>query len=358
MLIAKNSPTPIEVQVAIAERTEDIRLLQMANILPRHEPIKLAEKIGMLDVVSDGRVEVGVGTGSGDRQTQIFNRYRRDTPIDREENKEIFLERLEILVNAWTMNSFSYHGKFHDVPPEGIKWGNNAEYQYLEDEVSESSPDEFLNIDTEPWTLESIGVFPQPVQNPHPQLWRPISSVRTAIWAAQHGINGCTYCTDFSWVKKLVEAYYNAAEKAAWPDRRREYYGQSFNYGWDEQRRRGLVSQMLIFNTEIAGQESIERYNRGLECLMTVRMLDNPTEEVDGTAIDADEYVEENDAPIVGDSEEIIDQLAKFRDLCGYEDFIVFPTIGVPGMTHEDKLEQMRVFAEEIIPYFSRTAMS
>ena len=351
-LLAKSSPTPLQVQVAIAQETEDIRLLQMANVLPWHEPVKLAERIGMLDTISDGRAEVGVSTGTGNRERGVFEQYRRSSPPDGDENWDIFIEKLEILVQAWTKDYFEYHSEHHDLPPESTRQDIELEYEYLADEKSGVSPRELVHLDSEPRTLRSISVFPRPKQQPHPQLWKPVGSKRSAIWAAQHGLNACTYCVDFSWVEELIQTYHRVAEKTGWPDHRPKYDGRPFNYGWDEQRGRGVTAEVLVFNTEVATEETFERYKRGVEFLFAIDNVKVGTQETEEAAADAERHINQHDAPIVGDTDEIIDQLARFRDVCGYEDFIVFPTIGVPGLEHEEKLTQMETFAEQVVPYF------
>lgn len=351
-LIGKNSPTPIQVQIAVAERTEDIRLLQMANILPWHEPIKIAERIGMLDTISDGRTEVGVGIGSGDREREIFSQYRRESSIDREKDWELFREKYDILLQSWSTDFFDHHGESHDIPPEDIAWGNDHERQYLRDEVSGVDPSAILGTRDQEPNLKSVSTFPQPKQKPHPQIWKPVASERAAIWAAQHGINGCTFCTDFAWMGELLEDYYEALEDAGWPDHRDEYDGQPFNYGWDEERGRGLVAQVPVFNTEVASDEAFERYKLGQEFHLTFRKATLPSNQADDIEINAEKHIRESDAPIVGDSEHIIEQLAMYEAVCGYEDFAVFLTFGVPGMTHEDKIQQIRAFSEEVAPYF------
>ncbi len=60
---AEMSPNPLLVQMAIATQTKKIRLGQCANIVVWHHPVRLAEQIALLDVISGGRVECGIGRG-------------------------------------------------------------------------------------------------------------------------------------------------------------------------------------------------------------------------------------------------------------------------------------------------------
>ena len=67
-------------------------------------------------------------------------------------------------------------------------------------------------------TLKELQVFPQPVQKPHPQLWEPLTSPRSIKWAAEHGINGVMIVEPNDRLRKNIDIYYEAAEKAGWPD--------------------------------------------------------------------------------------------------------------------------------------------
>jgi Coenzyme F420-dependent N5,N10-methylene tetrahydromethanopterin reductase and related flavin-dependent oxidoreductases len=59
-LFFPTSPDPVLAQMAVAGQSDDIRLLQVANSLTRHDPVRLAERTAALDAVSEGRVDVGI----------------------------------------------------------------------------------------------------------------------------------------------------------------------------------------------------------------------------------------------------------------------------------------------------------
>ena len=352
-LIGKNSPAPLEVQTSIASQTRHVRLVQMANILPWRDPLRLAERLGTLDTISDGRLEVGIGTGSGPREIGLFTDQSGMPLTDREINWDVFVECFEILIRSWTENYFDYHGEWFDIPSDGFEWENEHERQYLETNVSGVDASEYVTDDGGTTTLESISVFPQPVQDPHPQIWKPIGSKRSAKWAALFGINGCTVGIDFSAVRNLIDAYTETAEEAGWPDHRPEYDGDPFDSGWDQKRDRGIMAQVPVFNTDRADDAAFERFKLGQEFLLSIQQSPLSPEQGEESPIDGDEFIRQNDAPIVGDTEEIIDQLATFTEVCGYEELTLFLTPGAPGMKQEDKLTQMQVFAEEVVPYFT-----
>ncbi len=96
-------------------------------------------------------------------------------------------------------------------------------------------------------TLREIQVFPQPVQKPHPQIWEPLTSERSVRWAAQRGINGYFIVEPNSRLRKNIEIYYDEAEKQGWPDRQNR---GRFKYGWDAEKRRGIVTCRYIHVVE------------------------------------------------------------------------------------------------------------
>src|SRR5205823_301296 len=112
-----------------------------------HNPIQLAEDYAMVDVVSGGRLEYGIGLGNtaGD-----FEKYG----VAREEARDRFEESGEIIVKAWTNEGFSHDGRF--------------------------------------WQYEDVALYPRPVQRPHPPLWVAGHSPESFGWAGRHGCNVMT----------------------------------------------------------------------------------------------------------------------------------------------------------------------
>jgi alkanesulfonate monooxygenase SsuD/methylene tetrahydromethanopterin reductase-like flavin-dependent oxidoreductase (luciferase family) len=84
----------------------------MANILPWWHPIRVAEQAAMLDVISGGRLEFGIGRGYQPREAEVFGRPYGATIQDQERNRSYYHEAYEIIMKAWTQPSFSHHGEF------------------------------------------------------------------------------------------------------------------------------------------------------------------------------------------------------------------------------------------------------
>ena len=98
------SVDPATLASAIASRTSRVRIGLAAAILPFHDPIRLAEQMALVDIISKGRLDVGVGRGN---RPSEFAGYR----IPQVESRERFDEAVQIMVRAWTEERISY-----DIP--------------------------------------------------------------------------------------------------------------------------------------------------------------------------------------------------------------------------------------------------
>ena len=130
---------------ALAMRTKTLRLGSAVMVLPWHNPVLLAEQAATLDLISDGRLDFGIGKGYRHSEFKGFL-------IAPEEAQARFDESLEVMIRAWTERSrFSHHGRF--------------------------------------WRFEDIVVEPPPAQKPHPPLWVAAGSETSIRRAASRGFN-------------------------------------------------------------------------------------------------------------------------------------------------------------------------
>jgi alkanesulfonate monooxygenase SsuD/methylene tetrahydromethanopterin reductase-like flavin-dependent oxidoreductase (luciferase family) len=99
-------PSLLTAAAAIASRTERIRIGTKILILPFHDPVRLAEDIAVVDILSGGRIEVGAASGYRKAEFDAFG-------IAHRERGARMREGLEILVRALSGEEFTYAGKFH-----------------------------------------------------------------------------------------------------------------------------------------------------------------------------------------------------------------------------------------------------
>ncbi len=128
---------------AAAQRTKRAKLLIYGNLLPLHEPLRLAEELAMLDCLSGGRLISGFARGIP-REYQVHN-------VPLAESRARFDEAYDIITRAWAEEVFSYAGRF--------------------------------------WSYKDVALWPRPVQQPHPPVWIPVTGSKESIeFAAKHDI--------------------------------------------------------------------------------------------------------------------------------------------------------------------------
>ena len=96
-----NSPNLMA--ASAAQRTKRIKLLIYGNLLPLHEPLRLAEELAMLDCLSNGRIVSGFARGIP-REYNVYS-------VPLRESRARFEEAWEIIRRAWTEEVFSFDGQ-------------------------------------------------------------------------------------------------------------------------------------------------------------------------------------------------------------------------------------------------------
>jgi len=134
------TPSPVVLLAAIAARTTRVQLSTDILLLPLYNALKLAEDLATIDIISGGRVMLGVGMGYRDEEFAAFGTNRRER-VGRTE------EGIAVLRGAWREGPFSFEGRYY--------------------------------------RLDNVDVTPKPVQRPHPPLWLAAMSEPAARRAAR-----------------------------------------------------------------------------------------------------------------------------------------------------------------------------
>ena len=371
---AEFSPNPLLAQAAVASQTKRIRLGQAANIINWWHPVRFAEQVAMLDVISGGRVEAGIGRGFQTRESEVFGWPTGSTQQDQERNRAYFDEALEVILKAWTEPSFSHHGEFFSIPPSYTKWNHRQTLalfaqdgmeRSVEDVLRVGPPDEYSAgnpVEATTTVLKEISVFPQPVQRPHPQLWIPCFSRRTGTVAAKLGANAYSLIAPTFQAKGLMDRYHDESEKAGWPDR----LGRGeWRYGWDGDKRRGVavVRGVHVLRDGPGREAELARIKIGIELawdyygafafgIIFLKPDEfgsfDPSKKVTG------EQLIDSEVVLVGSSEEIIEKILRLHAELGAQDMNLILEFENPGFAPEEVEEQMRIFAAEVAPTLRR----
>jgi len=126
----------------VAARTKRLRIGAGVTLAAFYHPLRLAEEIALLDILSGGRVNWGAGRGFDEREFRIFK-----VPMD--ESQARFREAVDVVMQAWASERLRYRGEF--------------------------------------FTFDDVEVLPKPLQQPHPPMWVAAGSPEATRWAASAG---------------------------------------------------------------------------------------------------------------------------------------------------------------------------
>jgi alkanesulfonate monooxygenase SsuD/methylene tetrahydromethanopterin reductase-like flavin-dependent oxidoreductase (luciferase family) len=98
----------------------------------------------MVDAISAGRLEFGIGSGNTEMDYKVFG-------VTRENDRQRLDEAFEVILKAWTHERVSHQGEF--------------------------------------WRFDELTLYPRPVQDPHPPIWVAGTSEQTLGWAGRHGFH-------------------------------------------------------------------------------------------------------------------------------------------------------------------------
>ncbi len=126
----------------IAARTQRLRIGTAISLAPFYHPLRLAEEIALLDVLSGGRVNFGAGRGFDANEYRNFG-------VAREHSYPMFREHVQVVLAAWRNERLTFHGQF-------------------------------CNFD-------DVEVLPKPLQQPHPPVWLAATSEDAVVWSARNG---------------------------------------------------------------------------------------------------------------------------------------------------------------------------
>jgi len=158
------APSPSVYLAAVAQRTRRLRFGPLVYLLPLYTPLRLIEEICMLDQLSGGRLELGVGRGISPYELAYSG-------VDFLAAQEIYEESLEIILTGLRGGRLTHHGRHY--------------------------------------TYRGVPMELEPVQKPHPPLWQGVVRADGAADAARRGVNIVSTLPGPA-LRTLVEAYFEA----------------------------------------------------------------------------------------------------------------------------------------------------
>ena len=286
---------------AASQRTKNIRLGHGIIQITTNQPHRVAERVATLDLLSGGRVELGLGEGGGPAELHPFGTQVRS-------KRERWLEAVEAIIPMFTSTNWEYHGEFYDFPVRNV--------------------------------------IPKPYQKPHPPLWVACSNIQTIGQAGQWGMGalGFTFISPEA-AKAWVHRYYN--NLLHHPFRLAEYPANP---------NIAMVSGFMCAETDEEAREkaagwtffifALSRYGR--------KGIDAPGESDLWAEYqmwrDSDKAKEAVDNALVGSPETIREKLWQFQK--SHVDQVIL--LNQAGKTsHQDICESLEMFAKEVMPEFT-----
>ncbi len=318
------TPNPVLMGVDIAAHTSTLRIGQAAAIATFWHPIRLAEDLAMLDQLSDGRLEVGVGRGLYGREALNLNPAA--DPRDQKKNRALFEEIVEILKKSWTGEFFSHKGEFFEFPAPGVKWNHP---------LSPATP-EFTDENGE---ITKLQVVPAPLQEGGPALWQVIDSPPSIAKAAQEGIQAIFWLPPVSALKGRFELYQQKASEAQGRD---VPLGEGIALVRDVYVADSMEQARGEFEEAVMNTYQWVTHWRGLSNLM------EEGEELTDQTLDFDFLWDRNQ--LVGTPEYVTEKIRELQSEVNLEHMMLWTTH--PGLKHENAMKSLQLFSEKVKPHF------
>jgi alkanesulfonate monooxygenase SsuD/methylene tetrahydromethanopterin reductase-like flavin-dependent oxidoreductase (luciferase family) len=288
---------------AVAMRTKQIKIRNMICLTasPFNNPVRVAEWVATLDILSKGRVEFGVGRGNTWVQAEAFG-----VPLD--ETRERMAEGLDVVVKAWTNDPFSYKGKFFQFPPRSV--------------------------------------VPKLVQKPHPPLWMAAVSPESHTLAGKLGVGllSLTLLIDLNHMRVDFDIYEEAIKEAQpignYVNHRRAVLTCA-HCAEDAKEARKQAKEGILRFAQIGAQVYEELGKRGESYKYGLSFVDARDKLSDF------DYMDSNDCIIVGDPDICVEKIRRYEE-AGAQELIM----RLDGYGHFNIMRSIELFGKYVIPQF------
>jgi alkanesulfonate monooxygenase SsuD/methylene tetrahydromethanopterin reductase-like flavin-dependent oxidoreductase (luciferase family) len=288
---------------AVARATQRIKLGPMVYLLPLYSPLRLIEEISILDHLSHGRMQTGVGRGVSPFELNFHK-------VDAEKSREIFDDAYDCLVTGLTSNRLTYRGPY---------------YEY-----------------------DDVPVVLHPLQQPYPPFWYGSSNTIGSTWAGEHGMHFATNGPSAA-AKQNADAYRAAltarggAASVPLPD-------------FDGGVAIGVSRTVVVAETEAEARRIARPAYDHLFANQTFLRRENAQKATPGLQADYVARVRTHDmdeaiadgSTIVGTPEQVRAAIERQQDELGINYFIGYFMFGT--MTLADGLRSLRLFTDEVMP--------
>ena len=302
--------SPMVYLAALAQRTSTIRFSQMVLATPFYHPMRFAMDTAMIDQLSRGRLEPGVGMGSLQYETDRWN-------IPQSERRARFPEFIEIVKKAWTEECVTYHGKY--------------------------------------WDFDNAIALPRPYQKPHPPIWYAGRSRQSLEWAAANHANLGAFMRTDEEVAETFGLFRELCREAGHEqDMPRTYLTRSaYVAETDEQAYKEIAPYL---------PQAYDWGDNKYDWMPKLGYFETETKEnqkgqgmYKGTRSGVDFWLE-NGLAYVGSPETVIQRIKEAQKVTGFD--ILGARFSFGAMSDEMVMKSIRLFGEKVIPAFAEVPAS
>jgi natural product biosynthesis luciferase-like monooxygenase protein len=297
--------SPMLTLAAMASATKRVRLGTGVVVLPFNDPVRIAEEGAMVDLMSDGRFDLGVGRGFQPVEFRGFN-------VDQAKSYEKFDEALQIIKRAWTCKTVAFKGKHFDIIEHAVR--------------------------------------PKPIQQPHPPIWVAAVTAPSFEMAGIHGYNVlCTLVPGFH--GPITPDYLNTYRRAlvaSGHDPAKKQIGalcMAYCAETTAQARQDFAEPVLWYFRQMEkyipanSKQSVETYEE-YEDIRRFARTTNWEDLLRARAL------------VCGNPEACIRQIEEMRKQRGFTQLICWTRLA--GLDHRKLLRSMELMSKHVLPHFHR----
>ncbi len=285
------APSPSVFLAAAAQRTQNIRLGPLVFLLPFYSPLRLLHEICMLDNLSNGRLELGVGRGIVPMEAQHYD-------VDFDDGRDMFHEALDVILMGLTRETLDYEGKH---------------YNY-----------------------KDIRMWAEPQQKPYPPLWYATNNRDSVPWIAQHGFNTSSVFDKAVDVKPHFDLYRQVWQENLNTDGRLN--------GHVAEPKLGLTRHVYVAPTDA---EAIDECRKAFDTwFFNINFLWEKYDVPIPAVIDFDDWVE-REVLIAGSPDTVAEQVKRTIDDSSINYFNSIFAWG--DLTHDQVMRSVKLFTEQVM---------
>ncbi|MEM7008527.1 MAG: LLM class flavin-dependent oxidoreductase [Thermodesulfobacteriota bacterium] len=286
-------PSLLLTAAAIAARTNNIRIGTGVLLLPLHDPVRVAEDAAVADLISNGRLILGIGLGYREEEFSGFGRTLKQRRGRMEEG-------IEVLTKSWANESFSIDGKYYQ--------------------------------------LDNVNVTPKPVQQPIP-IWigaftepaiRRAARIGAPLYVPAIGVIPIVkYLFDMH--SDLLKEYGRSPDDVEKPLVREMYISdKKADDAWED------IKEHVTYTAKgyASWGSMVDREGN---------LLSDPSDPI--------LYDIARDQSIIGTPEECVEAIKQYQEQTPADNLIC--RFKFPGISHEESMRSMRLFVEKVLPHVS-----